>query len=65
MDPRTKKKKIQKNQKYMFEKPKKYITVKQGCQSAQIWLKLGWGGSKIQRLKFYSILLTDESPVDK
>jgi hypothetical protein len=27
--------------------------------------KIGWGGSKIQRLKFDSILLTDESPVNK
>jgi hypothetical protein len=29
------------------------------------WLKIGYGGSKIQRLKFDSILLTDESHVDK
>jgi hypothetical protein len=28
-------------------------------------LEFGWGGSKIQRLKFDSILLTDESSVDK
>ena len=27
--------------------------------------KLDWGGLKIQRLKFDSISLTDESPVDK
>jgi len=27
--------------------------------------KIGWGGLKIQRLKFDSILLTDVSPVDK
>jgi len=29
------------------------------------WLKSGWRGSKLQRLKFSSIFLTDESPVDK
>jgi len=29
------------------------------------WLKNSWGGSKIQRLKFDSVLLTDESAVDK
>jgi len=29
------------------------------------WVKIGRGGSKIQRLKFDSILLTGESPVDK
>ena len=29
------------------------------------WLEFGWGGSKIQRLKFYSISLTGGSPVDK
>jgi len=27
--------------------------------------KIGWGGSKIQELKFDSIFLTGESPVDK
>ena len=27
--------------------------------------KIDWGGLKIQRLKFDSISLTDESPVDK
>jgi hypothetical protein len=27
--------------------------------------KFGWGGLKIQKLKFGSILLTDDSPVDK
>jgi hypothetical protein len=29
------------------------------------WLEIGWGGSKIQELKFDSIFLTDESPVAK
>jgi hypothetical protein len=29
------------------------------------WSKIGWGGLKIQRLKFDSILLTDDSSVDK
>jgi hypothetical protein len=29
------------------------------------YLEIGWGGSKIQELKFESILLTGESPVDK
>jgi hypothetical protein len=27
--------------------------------------KIGWGGLKIQRLKFDGISLTDESPVDE
>jgi hypothetical protein len=36
-----------------------------GCQNAKKWSKIGWGGLKIQRLKFDSILLTGESPVDK
>ena len=63
--PAQKRRKYKKIKNICSKKPKKYITVKQGCQSAQIWLKLGWGGSKIQRLKFDSILLTDESPVDK
>jgi len=29
------------------------------------WSKIGWGGSEIQKLKFDSISLTDESPVDE
>jgi hypothetical protein len=29
------------------------------------WLEIGWGGSKIQELKFDIIFLTGESPVDK
>jgi hypothetical protein len=29
------------------------------------WLKIGGGGSKIQILKFESISLTGESPVDE
>jgi hypothetical protein len=29
------------------------------------WLKIGWGGLKMQKLKFHSISLTDENPVDK
>jgi len=29
------------------------------------WPNIGWGSSKIQILKFDSIFLTDESPVDK
>jgi hypothetical protein len=29
------------------------------------WLKIGWGGLKIQELKFDGISLTDESPTDK
>jgi hypothetical protein len=29
------------------------------------WLEIGWGGSKIQELKFDNIFLTDESPVNK
>jgi hypothetical protein len=29
------------------------------------WSRIGWGGSKIQRLKFDGISLTDESPVDE
>jgi hypothetical protein len=28
-------------------------------------LEIGWGGSKIQELKFDNIFLTDESPVTK
>jgi hypothetical protein len=28
-------------------------------------LEFGWGGLKIQKLKFGSILLTDDSSVDK
>jgi hypothetical protein len=39
--------------------------VKRGCQNAQKIVKIGWGCSKIQTLKFDSILLTDESPIDK
>jgi hypothetical protein len=34
LGPRIKNKKIQKNQKYMFEKTQKIITMKKGCQSA-------------------------------
>jgi len=33
--------------------------VRRECQSA---LEVGWGGSKIQRLKFDSIFFTDEEP---
>jgi hypothetical protein len=29
------------------------------------WSKIGWEGLKLQKLKFDSILLTDESLVDK
>jgi hypothetical protein len=29
------------------------------------WLGIGWGGSKIQELKFDNTFFTDESPVDK
>jgi len=29
------------------------------------WLGIGWGGSKIQELKFDITFFTDESPVDK
>jgi hypothetical protein len=29
------------------------------------WLEIGWGGSKIQELKFDSIFLNDKSLVDK
>ena len=40
--------------------------MKRGCQSTQKMVKkIGWGGSKIQRLKFNSISLTGESPVDE
>jgi hypothetical protein len=39
--------------------------VRKGCQNALKMVKIGWGGSKLQRLKFDSILLTGESLVDK
>jgi hypothetical protein len=39
--------------------------VKKESQNAQKIVKIGWGGTKIQKLKFDSILFTDESPVDK
>jgi hypothetical protein len=29
------------------------------------WPKIGWGSSKLQRLKFNSIVFTDEGPIDK
>jgi hypothetical protein len=38
---------------------------KNKIQKIDLRSKIGWGGSKIQRLKFDGILLTDESPVDK
>jgi len=31
----------------------------------RLWLGIGWGGSKIQELKFDIKFFTDESPVDK
>jgi hypothetical protein len=31
----------------------------------RLWLGIGWGGSKIQELKFDITFFTDESPVDK
>jgi len=37
--PHKKKKKIQKNKKYMFEKTQKIITVKKGCQNAKKMVK--------------------------
>jgi len=54
LDPHVKKKKIQKIKKYIFRRKQKKSVRRIGC-----------GSSKIQRLKFNSILLTDESPVDK
>jgi hypothetical protein len=39
--------------------------MKRGCQNTQKMVKIGWGGSKNQKLKFDNILLTDESLVDK
>ena len=41
------------------------MTVKKDFKTLKKWSKIGWGGLKIQRLKFGSILLIDESPVDK
>ena len=39
--------------------------MKEDAKTLRKWLKIGWGGSKIQRLKFDNILLTDESPIHK
>ena len=70
MGPHTRK---ENKKKLLNEKIKKWknnisknISVKRGCRSAQKKeSKFGWGGSKLQKLKFGSILLTDDSPVDK
>jgi hypothetical protein len=39
--------------------------VRKGFWNAHKWLEIGWGGSKIQELKFDSIFLTDKSLVNK
>jgi len=39
--------------------------VRKGCWNAEKWPKLVKEVKKCKRLKFYSILLTDESLVDK
>ena len=41
------------------------MTVKKDFKTLKKWSKIGWGGFKIRRLTFGSILLIDESLVDK
>jgi hypothetical protein len=41
------------------------MTVKKDVKTLKKRSKIGRGGLKIQKLKFDSILLTDDSPVDK
>ena len=66
LDSHTKNKKIQKIyiQKIFGRNKKKYEWEKDVGTPIK-WLEIGWGGSKIQKLKFNSIFLTGESPVDK
>jgi len=52
------------SKKYSEEIKKKYEWEKDVGTPIK-WLEIGWGGSKIQKLKFNSIFLTGESPVDK
>jgi len=61
--PCTKKIKIQKKSKKIYKQ--KNRTVKKDVRMFRKWSKIGWGGLKIQKLKFNNILLTDESLVDK
>jgi len=49
----------------MFKKNKKLRIVRKGCQNALKMVKIGCGGSKLQKLNFDSILLIGESLVDK
>jgi hypothetical protein len=51
--------KIQKQLRKYYQK---IITVKKGCQNAKKWSKIGWGGLKIQRLKFDSIFIDSWEP---
>jgi hypothetical protein len=62
LGPRTKKEKIQKNQKNISKKIEQW---KKDVKMLRKWSKIGWEGLKLQKLKFDSILLTDESLVDK
>ena len=41
------------------------MTVKKDFKTLKKWSKIGWGGFKIRRLTFGSILLIDENPADK
>jgi len=41
------------------------MTVKKDVKTLKKWSKIDRGGLKIQKLKFGSILLTDDTPVDK
>jgi len=51
---------------YIFsEGIQKIIGMKKNTGTPIKWLGIGWGGSKIQELKFDSIFLTGESPVHK
>jgi hypothetical protein len=56
-----KKKILKKSRKYY----QKIITVKKDVRTLRKWSQNGWGGLKIQKLKFDNILLTDDNPVDK
>jgi hypothetical protein len=53
-----------KYKKNIFEK-KNHNNEKTNARAPKKWLKIDLEGLKIQRLKFDSILLTDESPIDK
>ena len=60
-----KKNKLQKQIEKNSKKNKKYVAMRKDVGAPRKWLKIGWGGLKMQKLKFHSISLTDESPVDK